>query len=224
MSATKPNRTPPLREALYTLSMAKRVPDAQVLDEVVRLYPQFAEELTEFAVELVVDSLREPAIGEVEAEIDLQVIDADVSRAISKFHNRVYALRQDAEKRREEHKDASDSIRNPFANLARPAFREVARRLYANTALVAKLRDRQIRFDTMSDGFKSLVADVLGKVSNTPPEVVDEHLAAARGPDGTIRQFYKAKSTQDTSEPQSFEEAVKTSGLSQEQQVKLLSL
>ena len=224
MSATKSTRTPLLREALYELSMAKRVPDAQVLDEVVRQYPQFAEELTDFAVELVVDSLREPDIDEAEAGIDPRLVDADVSRAISIFHNRVYALRQEAEKRRKERGSRAGGTRNPFASLTRSEFREVAKLMSATTALVTKLRDGQIRPDTMTDGFRGRVADVLGEVSDVPPEVVYEHLAAEGDGAGAIHQFYKAQSTPGTPKRQSFEEAVRSSGLSQEQQLRLLSL
>ena len=47
----------PLRDAMYAMSLAKPVPDAELLDEYVRLYPEHAEALTEFAVELAVDAL-----------------------------------------------------------------------------------------------------------------------------------------------------------------------
>ena len=224
MSANQSTRTPSLREALYALSMAKRIPNAEVLDEIVRQYPHFAEELTEFAVELVVDSLRKPEIDEAESEIDPQFVNADVSRSISIFHNRVYLLRREAENRREERRDRFGSARNPFASLTRSDFRKVAKLMGATAALVTKLRDGQIRPDTMTDGFRSHVADVLGKVSDVPPEVVHGHLATGGGGAGAIRQFYKARSTPRTQKPQSLEEAVRSSGLSQEQQLRLLSL
>ena len=47
-----------LREALYVLSTEQDVPDAKLLDDVVRRYPQFGEELTEFAIAIAVDALR----------------------------------------------------------------------------------------------------------------------------------------------------------------------
>ena len=62
--------TPSLREALYALAMAASTPDAQVLDEIVRQYPQFADELTDFAVELALDSLSETASEAEEAAVD----------------------------------------------------------------------------------------------------------------------------------------------------------
>ena len=53
------SRSTQRREALYALAMAGNMPDAGVLDEIVRQYPQFSRELTEFAVELALDSLVE---------------------------------------------------------------------------------------------------------------------------------------------------------------------
>ena len=49
-----------LRDAMYAMSLAKAVPDAELLDEFARLYPQYADALTEFAIELAIDSLDAP--------------------------------------------------------------------------------------------------------------------------------------------------------------------
>ena len=226
MSSTQPTGTALLREALYALSMKKRVPDALALDDVVRQYPQFAEELTDFAVELLVDSLREPAIDEAEAHVDLERVDPDLSRAISRFHNRVYALRQEAEKGRTDRSESEPSIsaENPFANLNRAAFRAVVKQMDANAAFVAKLRDGQIRDETMTEGFKRHVAKAMGDIASVPEELVYAHLAAANPAAGANRQFYKAAGTPGVSKRQSFEEAVSGSGLTEEQQQRLLRL
>ena len=51
------HRSPvPLRDILYEFSIAKDVPDAELLDEFTRRYPEYADALTEFAVELLVDT------------------------------------------------------------------------------------------------------------------------------------------------------------------------
>ena len=56
-----------LREAFYALSVAQDIPDAKLLDDVVRRYPEFGEELTEFAIALAgspsVILLDEPTAG-----------------------------------------------------------------------------------------------------------------------------------------------------------------
>ena len=57
MTATKTNAS--LQDAMYALSLAKRVPDAELLDEFVRQYPQHADALTEFAIELTRDAMLE---------------------------------------------------------------------------------------------------------------------------------------------------------------------
>ena len=58
MSQTLDARPDALREAFYLLSTAQDFPDAKLLDEVVRRYPQFSEELTDFAISIAVDALQ----------------------------------------------------------------------------------------------------------------------------------------------------------------------
>lgn len=217
MNRNNPEEMPALREALYALSMAKRVPDAQVLDEVVRQYPQFAEELVDFAVEIVVDSLRTTAAGEAESDADVDHLTPDVSRAISTFHNEVYTLRR-AENA------SSFGGTNPFADLSRAEMRRVVRGMDANSAFVAKLRDGQILSETMSVGFKEHVVEVMDEVASVPKEVVYGHLAGETEAAGASPQFYKAASRPETGRQQTFAEAVESSGLTAEQQRRLLSL
>lgn len=223
MNRNSSEEMPALREALYALSMAKRVPDAQVLDKVVRQYPQFAEELVDFAVELVVDSLRTATTVEAESETDVDHLTPDVSRAISTFHNEVFAVRQ--KKGRAGEPEASSVHRtNPFAGLSRREMRAVVRGMDASGAFVAKLRDGQILAETMTLGFRARVVAVMGEVASAPEEVVYAHLAGGTEAAGATPQFYKAASRPDAAKQQTFAEAVEGSGLSSEQQHYLLSL
>ncbi len=215
-SITNPS-APSLREALYALSNAKRVPDAELLDKLVQQYPQFANELTEFAVELALDALRgEAATNVTEEAIDPSHVSPAVSRAMSRFHNRLHAVRQAAASSRE---CASTSDTNPFSALEREEFRAFARRIGANTVFVTKLRDRQIEPETIPEQFQRLVADEL----SAPLEVVIAHFVATGG-SIAARQFYKADDKPIHGKRQTFEEAVKSSGLTPEQQQRLLSL
>lgn len=223
MNRNNPKEMPALREALYALSMAKRVPDAEILDEVVRQYPQFAEELVDFAVEIVVDSLRTATVDEVESETDMDHLTPDVSRAISTFHNEVYALRRETGRRREEEASSFGGF-NPFADLSRTEVRSVIRGMGVNGAFVAKLRDGQIQSETMTVGFKAHVVAVMDEIANVPKEVVFAHLAGGMGTPEVSRQFYKAASRPERARQQTFAEAVESSGLSAEQQRHLLSL
>ena len=221
MNTTLTAGEPSLREALYELSIAKYMPDAQVLDDVVRRYPQFAEEITDFAIELALDALRgDAATDAAEAAVDPGNISPMVSRAMSRFHNRLHALRQEPKKVSAENTLPPKPVDNPFAGLSRPEFRNFVMRIGANTVFVAKLRDRQIEPETITDGFKRRVADGL----DIPFAAVNAHFAASDDLANANPQFYKADNKPSHDRSQSFEEAVRSSGLTDEQQRYLLSL
>lgn len=207
-----------LREALYVLSTDQDVPDAKLLDDVVRRYPEFGEELTEFAIDIAVDALRgERVVEDAEAAIDPSAVSPAVSRAMSHFQNRVHAVTVGAAEAMSTRADVADAP-NPFSGLPRNEFRAFAARLNANSVFVGKLRDRQIDPDTMTPGFQRRVADEL----KAPLDVVVAHFAARQAaPTG---QFFKAEGKPSTGAQQSFEEAVRSSGLSEAQQKFLLEL
>lgn len=221
MSPKPTPEAPVLREALYALSLAKPMPDAQSLDDVVRQYPQFSDVLTDFAIELALDSLRgEAAADEAEAAVDPSNVSPAVSRAMSRFHNCLHAVRQAAGSDPAGDARLSEPVENPFTKLSRQEFRDFAGRIGANTVFVAKLRDRQIEPETMTDGFRRLVADEL----SAPLDVIVAHFATAGGAAGAARQFFKAEGKPSHQQRQSFAEAVKNSGLTNEQQQHLVSV
>ena len=74
----------PLRDAMYAMSLAKSVPDADLLDEFVRRYPQHADALTEFAIELAVDAFLYHE-DSVETHTDPDIISPVVSRVSADF-------------------------------------------------------------------------------------------------------------------------------------------
>jgi hypothetical protein len=209
-----------LREAFYVLSTAQDVPDAKLLDDVVRRYPHFSEELTEFAIAIAVDALGgERAVETAEAAIDPGAVSPAVSRAMSHFQNRLHGLTTAAGAAHgapalSKGVDAP----NPFVSLPRNEFRALAERLNVNGVFVGKLRDRQIDPGTMTFGFQKRVADEL----RVPLNLVAAHFAAE--PVASARQFYKAEGKPSASARQTFEEAVRNSGLSEAQQRSLLDL
>ena len=207
-----------LREALYVLSTEQDVPDAKLLDDVVRRYPQFGEELTEFAIVIAVDALRgERVVEDAEAAIDPSAVSPAVSRAMSHFQNRLHAVTAGAAEARSTRADVAGAP-NPFSGLPRNEFRAFAARLNANAVFVGKLRDRQIDPATITTSFQRRVADEL----KAPLDVVVAHFAARQAaPTG---QFFKAEGKPSTGAQQSFEEAVKSSGLNEAQQKFLLEL
>lgn len=207
-----------LRAACYEISMAKDAPDAAVLDEVVRRYPQFGSELTEFAILVALDALRERAgAHEVVPEVGDSVSPA-VSRAMSRFHNRLHAESLNAAAPAK--KPAMGEDVNPFSGLSRQEFRNLAARLDTTTVFVSKLRDREIEPDTMTVGFREYAAAEM----NVPVELLNAHLDAMRGSAVVPARFHKADGKPTHGERQTFEEAVTSSGMSEEQRRKFLEL
>jgi hypothetical protein len=211
----------PLREALYVLSFAQRVPDADLLDDIVRQFPEHADALTDFAIEITLDALRGEAAAEAaEAVISPSKVSPAVSRAMSRFQNRLHAVKQATSALRTATVPLAEDVPNPFTRLNRDDFRSFAGRIGANNVFVAKLRDRQIQPETIPQRFHQLAADAL----RAPREVVIAHFAAANNAAVPGRQFYKADGKLDAGRRQSFAEAVASSGLTEEQKQQLLSL
>jgi hypothetical protein len=207
-----------LRAACYEISMAKDVPDAALLDEVVRRYPQFGSELTEFAILVALDALRERAGAPSAAPEGGDSVSPAVSRAMSRFHNRLHAesLKAAAPAKT----SAMSEAVNPFSGLSRKEFRDLAARLDTTTVFVSKLRDREIEPDTMTTRFREYAAAEM----NVPVELLNAHLNAMRGSTVAATRFHKADGKPSHGERQTFEEAVRSSGMSEEQQRKLLAL
>ncbi len=206
----------PLRDAVYAMSLAKPVPDAELLDEFVRRYPEHADALTEFAIELAVDALLH-VVDEPDLPADPDAVSPVVSRVMSRFQNRLFEVRHGQRPNQAAHA-TTFSVENPFVALGRDQFRSLALRINANTVFLSKLRDRQIDPVTIPEKFCSHVAVSMAM----PLEVVATHLY---GPPAAapLRQFYKSDGKPVAQALQTFEEAVRGSGLSPEQQCLLLS-
>jgi len=216
LTANAPN----LRGALYALSLAQDVPDANLLDRIVREYPQFADELTDFAIAIAIDALRGRASADAEFRLDPAVASPAVARAMSRFQNRLYAETTASQHRERQVDRTAGEVANPFASLSRQEFRAFAEKLGTNTVFVAKLRDRQIDASTMTPGFRRRVADGL----KAPLDVVVAHFAGAQHAVSTHGRFCKADDKPTDGGRQSFADAVRSSGLTEEQQRALLAL
>jgi hypothetical protein len=204
-----------LREALYELSTAQEIPDARLLDEIVRRYPDLGSELTEFAIALALDALRERHTAE--PVVDQQAVRQAVSRALKHVQDRLRAQGKTGQTARGRAADirAADAP-NPFAALDRPGFRALAERLNVSSVFVCKLRDRQIDPSTIPPAFQNRVAAGL----DVPLEVVQAHFAARQLLHAGQR--FKAEGKPVLGARQSFEEAVKSSDLTLDQQRSLL--
>lgn len=204
----------PLDQVLSDFVIAGEIPTVETLEQFTKEYPAYADILTEFAVELLLDS----AISdEDDVEETAAAPSAAVSRAISHFQNTVYALEQGTPTPT---KPAAQS-KNPFAELEKGKFREVAKSLHANNTFMIKLRDRSIDPDTIVSrtGFCATVARELG----SPLHLVIAHFKG--GPVLSTQQRFKSDDKPVlASTRESFEHAVRNSGLTPEQQSFLLGL
>ncbi|MGY4512958.1 hypothetical protein [Bradyrhizobium sp. USDA 3650] len=206
-----------LRDAMYAMSLAKAVPDADLLDDFARRYPQYADALTEFAIELAIDSLMHRS-DEEDVPADAEAISAVVSRVMSQFENQLYERRQ-SRAATPPARAATASVENPFAALDRQGFRALVSQLDVNSAFLSKLRDRTIEPISIPRAYCRHLAQEMDEDA----DAMAAHLYAPQESVAAGRQFYKAEGKPAATARQRFEEAVKTSGLSEEQQRKLLS-
>jgi hypothetical protein len=213
MTSQQMHSPAPLRSALYELALAKEAPDAEVLDEFVRRYPEYAAALTDFAIELALEA----ALDTVNSQMEPTPTGTSpsVSKAMSRFHNRLHAVQQE---RSAQGRGIAAVADNPFISLDRAGIRDVGQRLNANNVFVMKLRDRQIDASTMTARFQHRVAAEL----KVPIEVVIAHFD---GPTQIVPGVhFKADDKPEAGARQTFEEAVRSSGLTPEQETYLLSL
>lgn len=210
-------RTRRLDDALYALSQTRPAPDAAALEDLVRRYPEHAAELTTYAIELALDAIEDDLEGDTDdavfddAEIRLAVLDA-----MSHFHNTLHALRSAPEQNVKVERTANAI--NPFASLDRTELRALGSRLHANTVFVIKLRDRLIEAETIPRRFKELIAEEV----DVPFELVAAHFRER--PLISAATNFKSEQKPEAGKKQNFQEAVRSSGLTAEQQSYLLSL
>jgi hypothetical protein len=204
-----------LSDVLYAFSLAKEVPDAGLLEEFVRRYPEHAAALTDFAVEVALDAAQPSEEGSARS-VETKV-SPTVSRVMSRFQNRMFAARQSEGGPRPSQGLAAPPL-NPLSALTKAEFRELATRLNANSVFLMKIRDRQIEPATVPAGFSQRLAVEL----LVPPEVIASHFAAP--PEMPTGAYYKSDQKPQVAGRQTFEEAVRNSGLSDEQQNSLLAM
>ena len=203
----------PLEEVLSAFALAKAVPDVETLEYFTKEYPAYADTLTQFAVDLLVDDAIVDTYSD-EGVDDDGSLSPDVAKAVSFFHNALYEIDNAAPETK------SQSAHNILADLDRSRFRSVASTLHANNIFVMKLRDRTIEPDTVMQ--RTGFCRALAQASGYPLPSVIAHLAGAqqiaRG------QNYKSDAKPELGKRESFEEAVRNSGLTPEQQAHLLGL
>ncbi len=203
-----------LEDVLYQFTLAHPSPDADAVEAYARDYPEYARDLTDLAIDLVIEA-RLPAVKDaVFARTDDD--DMALERAISRFQNGLFVQAQ--EPAANPAASVAPAPIDPFASLDKAGIRAVARALNANTVFVTKLRDRRIRPETMTPGFLAAAAQALNAANDDFRDYVDQPRAMVG------RRRYKSDVTPGAAEKETFEEAVRGSGLSPEQTAFLLSL
>ena len=199
-------------DVLYALALAMPTPDPNTLDAFVRRHPQHAAALTEFAVQLALNS---ETLGDEEGDeaVD-EVVSPAVSRAISHFQNVSFELEKKGLS------EAPIAFANPFRTLSTEGFRAYATTLGANSIFVMKLRDGRIDPESLyaRPGFCRIAAAGL----DIPVEALMAHVRS--GPTVNAQQLHKSDSKPVAQKRETFEEAVRSSGLTPEQQRHLLDM
>ncbi|WP_439599939.1 hypothetical protein [Devosia sp.] len=212
-------RTPvELREAFLELSMGEGQPDPETLDALVRRLPQYARELTDFAIDLAIVGMADE--DETFIVSNDQALDVEAASALSVFQNALFKARDDAASAPvEEPAGDMGAVENPFAGLGRKEMKAVVADLKANAAFIMKLRDRTIFADTLTEGFMRRVGEILSK----PLDQMAMHFRAPQTV-APVTQHFKADEKPVAGAKQTFEEALQNSGLDAEQQAYLRSL
>jgi len=217
MKTTEKNPSPPLSDVLYAFALAHKSPSADLLNDFIRRYPQYTAELTGLAVELAVDDTIQDKDAEAVQTPTEPMQSAEVLKMISQFQNRLHEVR-----RNDENAQAAERVavaaENPFTSLTRTEIKAFADTLNANGVFFMKLRDCQIHLETMSEGFLQKLADLRKTTVARLRAYLAQDVQLAFSAD------YKSEKKPETGTKQTFEEAVRSSGLSAEQQEYLLKL
>lgn len=212
------------QNAINELAMSDRLPDAAQIEAAIQNCPEFATEITEFAIELAMEMLFEDD-AEIAVTEDVKGVSPMVSRALSVFENELFNSRQaDASSNIAVPESKSVSVTaqggDPFAKMDRGEFLNFGKTINANNVFAAKVRDKQIIGATYPREFLKLLAKGLRESL----EYVAEYVGSALSPSPRANEFFKADLRPDQTMQQRFEDAVKDCGLSQEQQCFLLNL
>lgn len=207
-------------DVLYQFALSYHHPDVQQLDDFVRRYPGYADALTTLAIELALEHANSK---EDETAVEAYQPDAEtaamLSRAMSRFQNRLYAVRAVQTAVPPEHlTKKAQATRDLFGWRSRDEMQRLSAKLDVSQLFLKRMRDREIRSDTLTDGFIHYVAQTMEE----PQEDVALHFAGK--PQIAAHQYFKSEVTPTAGLQLTFEEAVRSSGLTPEQQARLLAL
>jgi hypothetical protein len=203
-----PNEKPTLDDVLNEFVAAYEEPTAEALENWAARYPQFRNELIDFAASWAAQLVLPPA-PELSAEEEKLLVD----RAMSHVQNVIFRRDQSAADRTE---NRSINSLTGEAKRAGMNAQEFAKACGLDVALVSKLNSRQIRPRSIPARLVSHIARLLG----TSIEAVSEFLA--RPPQALTGRAYLARSKPQSTAQQSFADAVRGSSLSDAEKIRWL--
>lgn len=187
-------------------------PKPAILDAYCRQYPQYARELTNYALEWLIDE----AITSAETARDVAVNASSplVSRALSRLYEQI--------RKREADKDAASPLfgqheLNPFEGLPLPRVRAIRDELGIDTPLFTKFRNRLIDPGTVPRAFLDRFAGLVERKA----EEFFNYLGLS--PTVHAEADFKAEGKPSVTDcKESFEDAVRASSLDENQKQALL--
>lgn len=193
-----PNLNLSKEDVLYAFSIEPDR-DSSTLEEYLRNYPQYKEDL----VDLSIDLFLAPKSEDFSICRDTA---ADVDKSWEKFQSILNQPRENTQ--------TSVPV-DPFMKLSTQQFKNLARELNVNRAFLSRLRDRTIEYSSIPLKFVESIANALG--------IGVEALSAAL--DGVPRvsstQSFKAKGKPSATSKISFKRAVEESSMSDQQKAQL---
>jgi len=148
-------------DVLYEFAMTYQHPDIDQLDEYTRRYPSYADALTVLAFEFALDeSLPDSESVDEQPTADPQ-IDAMLSRAMSRFQNLLFEIRDEEEvsASKPDLKRRAAPSGDLLAQRTPEQMQALCRHLDVSPLFLKRLRDREIRADTIPKGFVALFAE-----------------------------------------------------------------
>jgi len=201
-----------LESVLLDFRIEAGVPNPAILETYCRRYPKFARELTDYALEWLVDEAM--AMAEPANNVSTNASSPIVSRAISRLYARI---RERETGREAAARPSGQSASNPFQELPLPRKRAICTQLGINMPLLAKFQNRLIDPDSVPSTFLEPFARLLERT-------VEGFLGYLRLPAmANAAADFKAEGKPSVSgKKERFEEAVRGSSLDENQKQALL--
>lgn len=201
---TTTNAAPGARDILMTFA-AEGEPTPKRLEVFAKEYPELRRELTELAVEMVLEPAR-----------SLPPADAQTARTVASAWARFQAGTESRPKRSP--KPTVTISTNVFAGFSGATFPQLAARLGVTPVFLIKMRDGLIQATGFPLLFVKQIADAVGHEVEAVRALLER---PASIPVGTMA---KADGKPEAGAKITFEEAVETSGLSDDQRRRLLDM